>query len=109
MITTRRLVLVGLALLLGFMLYHAVSPWGWTGQTQPPPTVASQNVSYTCGAPWGSGYVHGPASTAYPLDGVPCGERRTYQVMTALDVLLAVFAVAGLATWHRLRRPPAMA
>lgn len=99
----RRVVLVGLAVFLGFTLYHALSPWGWSGQTVPPAGVAVQTVSYTCGAPWGSSYVHGPTSTAYPLTGKPCGQRGTYQLMTAVDVLLGVFALATVAGWRKVR------
>jgi hypothetical protein len=37
------------------------------------PGVPTQSVSYTCGAPWGSGYVHGPTNTAFPLGAPPRG------------------------------------
>lgn len=100
---TRRAILVALVVVVGFVVYHSVTPWGWAAPTQPPPGVAAVKVSYTCGALWGSAYVHGPRQTAYPLAGVPCGERRPYQVMTAVDVLLGVFAFAAVAGWRRVR------
>lgn len=109
MSTTRRIILVVLALVLAFVVYHAVTPWGWSAQLRTPPAVPAQTVSYTCGPPWGSAYAHGPAKTAYPLPEAPCAQRRTYQVMTALDVLLGVFVLALVAGWSRVRHRPAPA
>ena len=100
---TRRIVLVGLALFIGFCLYHAISPWGWSTDLQTPPGVPTQSVSYTCGAPWGSGYVHGPTNTAYPIGSTPCGQRTEYQLMTAIDVLIGVFAFAVVGGWTLIR------
>lgn len=104
---TRRAVLVVLAAAVGLIIYHSVTSWGWTGQLQTPVGVPPQSVSYTCGALWGSAYVHGPRQTSYPLQGTPCGERGSYQVMTAIDVLLGVFAFTMVAGWRRVRRPAA--
>lgn len=104
MSTTRRLVLLALVVFVGYTLYHAVTPWDWTGQLQTPPPI--QSVSYTCGPPWGSAYVHGPRRTAAPLTSTPCGPRTTYQVMTAVDVLCGVFGIALVAGWRRVRRAP---
>lgn len=100
---TRRIVLVALALFVGFSLYHAVTSYGWSAELKTPSGVPAKSVSYTCGAPWGSGYVHGPSTTAYPVDGTPCGQRGQYQIVTSVDVLLGVFALAALAGWRRVR------
>jgi hypothetical protein len=101
----RRLILVGLVLFVVLVAYHAATPWKWAAATTPPAGVKVQVVSYTCGAVWGSGYVHGPATTAYPLAGRPCAGRGSYQVLTVLDVFLAVFAIAVLASWGRVVHP----
>lgn len=103
---TRRAVLVVLAAAVGFIIYHSVAPWGWSGQLQTPVGVPAQSVSYTCGSLWGSAYVHGPRQTIYPLQGTPCGERASYQVMTAVDILLGVFAFTVVVGWRRVRSAP---
>lgn len=98
----------GTIVILGFVLYHAVSPWGWTGQLRVPTGMPDQSISYTCGPPWGSGYVHGPDSApAYPVVGTPCGERGQYQIMIGVDVLVGVFAVVAIGLWSRTRLRPA--
>lgn len=99
----RRVALIGLVVFLALIIFHAVRPYGWTSQSIPPPGVASRNVTYTCGAPWGSGEVRAPEGGPYRFGGVPCGQRSDYQVMTAIDVLLGVFALAVLAGWGRVR------
>jgi hypothetical protein len=102
----RTLVLGGIIVVLGFVVYHAFSPWGWTGQLKVPTGAPARSVSYTCGPPWGSGYVHGPDTTAYPLDATPCGERGQYQIMIGVDVLVGVFAVFAVGMWSRTRPRP---
>jgi len=98
----RRLVLVALVVFVGFVAYHALTPYGWSAQTEVPVGVPAHTISYTCGAPWQAGYVHGPPTTAYPLGATPCGERHTYQILTFLDVVLGVFGIALVAGWGRL-------
>ncbi len=105
---TRRVILVVLGIFVAFVVYHAVTPWGWSGQLQTPPGAPVVTVTYTCGAPWGSAYAHGPVKTEYPLSEAPCAQRRTYQVMTAIDVLLGVFGLALVAGWSRVRHHPAL-
>jgi hypothetical protein len=107
MSATRRLVIAGLVLFLCFSLFHAFRPYGWSGQTAPPPGVAIKNVSYTCAAPWEAGYVHGPATTPYPLSGTPCSERSQYQIMLAVDVFLVALALGVALSWRRKGAAPA--
>jgi hypothetical protein len=104
---TRTLILGGIIVVLGFVVYHAVSPWGWTGQLKVPKGVADQSVSYTCGPPWGSGYVHGPETPAYPVDGKPCGQRGQYQIMIGVDLVIGTFALSAIGLWSRTRLRPA--
>jgi hypothetical protein len=101
MSSTRRLILLALVVFVGLNLYHAVSPWVWTGQLRLPLGTPAKLVSFRCGAPWGSGYVRGPAGLS--LTSAPCTPRRVLQVMTALDVLVGVFAIAVLVTRGRGR------
>jgi hypothetical protein len=102
----RILILGGIIVVVGFIVYHAVSPWAWTGQLKVPKGVPDQSLSYSCGPPWGSGYVHGPATTAYPLDGTPCGQRGQYQIMIGVDVVIGIFAVSAMGLWSRTRHRP---
>ena len=104
MTVSRRILLVALTLFLGFALYHAVSPYKWTGETNPPVGVAAQYFSYTCAAPWGAAYVHGPATTPFPLTDKPCGVRSSYQVVGGIDVVLAVLAITALYSWEMRSR-----
>lgn len=105
--TARKTILVGLILFVGFVVYHALVPYGWSGQTNAPAGVAPQDVSYTCGAPFGQGYVHGPATTAYPLNGRPCGERADYQIMTVVDVVVGALGIGAALAWRRSEPVPA--
>ncbi len=107
MSTARKTFIAGLVLFLGFVIYHGLSSYAWSAQTNPPSGVAPQTVTYTCGAPLGSGFVHGPARTAYPLTGRPCGERTQYQFMTVADVILGALALGVVLTWRRDRPVPA--
>ena len=102
---TRRVILLAVAAVVGFLVYHSVTPWGWTGQLQTPAGAPTASASYTCGPLWGPAYIHGPARTAYPVEGIPCGERHTYQVLTAVDVLLGVVGLGIVAQWKRIRTP----
>ncbi len=107
--TTRRVILAVVIVYVGLVAYHGFSSWGWSAQMRTPPGIPAQTVSYTCGAPWGSPYVHGPGHTPYPVEGVPCGPRGSYQVVMAVDVLLGVFVIALVAGWNRFRvRPSAV-
>jgi hypothetical protein len=99
----RRIFLLGLLAFVAFNLVHAVMSYGWSGELQTPPGAAAVEVSYTCGPPFGSGYVHGPATTAYPLSGKPCGQRTQYQLLTVIDVLLGVGGIALVLGWERAR------
>lgn len=101
MSTARKTFLVGLILFVAFVVYHALVPYGWSGQTNVPAGVASQDVSYTCGAPFGTAYVHGPATTAYPLNGTPCGQRSDYQIMTVVDVIFGALGIGVVLAWRR--------
>lgn len=103
MSTAWRVALVALIAFLAFSVYHAVSPWAWSGQLRTPPGAPTITLDYHCGAPWGSGYVHGPTSTLAPLISKPCGQRTNYQIVTAIDVLVGVFGVAVVGTWARAR------
>lgn len=102
---TRRVILLAVAAVVGFLIYHSVTPWGWTGQLQTPAGDPTASASYTCGPLWGSAYIHGPATTAYRLEGTPCGDRHPYQVLTAVDVLLGVVAIGFVAGWKKIRTP----
>lgn len=96
--------ILGLFLFTGFVVFHAVTSYGWSGQTTPPAGVAVKTVSYTCGAPWGAAYVHGPATTAYRLTGVPCGQRGQYQLITVISGVLGVLGLGAALAWRRPSR-----
>ena len=97
--------MVAIAAVLAFIVYHSVTPWGWTGDLRTPAGVPAASVNYSCGALWGSPYVHGPEKLAYPIQGTPCGARSSYQVLTGVDALLGVFAIAVIVGWKRVRTP----
>lgn len=105
MTVTRRVSLLGIAAVVGFLIYHSVTSWGWKGQLQTPAGVPTASAAYTCGPLWGSAYLHGPATTPYPLVGTPCAQRAKYQALTAVDVLLGVVAVGFVAGWKKVRTP----
>jgi hypothetical protein len=103
---SRRIFLVGLIAFVAFMVFHGVRPWQWSAQTEPPAGIAAHTISYTCGPPFGAGYVHGPTTT-YPIAGTPCGQRHEYQTMIGLDVLLGLAGVVALSLWGRSQTRPA--
>lgn len=106
----RRGAIVVIALVMAIGVYHAFTSYAWSGTLQTPKGAKTASVTYTCGPPWGSSYVHGPATTPYPVQGVPCGQREQYRTMIAIDVVLGLIALAAVTGWHRRVRPqPAVA
>jgi hypothetical protein len=102
--TFRRIVLVLIAIVVGTGLYYAFRPYDWSAQLQTPAGVKQQVVKYTCGPLWGPGYVHGPATVAYPFPGTPCGERTQYEVMDGVDVALGALGAGFLLVWPAVKR-----
>lgn len=105
MSVSRRVAFLGIAVVVGFLIYHSVTPWGWKGPLQTPVGSPTASAAYTCGPLWGSAYVHGPATTPYPLVGSPCAERHKYQALTGVDVLVGVVAIGMVVSWKRVRTP----
>ncbi|HLI54217.1 MAG TPA: hypothetical protein VKU88_07825 [Acidimicrobiales bacterium] len=106
MSATRRVILAGLLVFLGFVVFHSVTPWSWSAPQAAPAGVTARQVSYTCGPLWGSGYVHGPPSTAYPLQGTPCAHRASAQLVSGVDVAIALAGVAVVAAGALRPRQP---
>jgi hypothetical protein len=98
----RQLALAGSLIFVAFVAYHSFKPWKWSAQLVTPVGTATQYVSYECGPVWGTAYVHGSADAQYPLPSQPCGERREYQFVSGLDLLLGGAAIAVVLGWHRL-------
>jgi hypothetical protein len=86
-----------------FVLVRALLPTQWHGQLSTPTGVANEFVTVHCGAPWGSSSVRGPATTAYPVAGNPCGDRRSLQAVSAVDLGLGVAGIALIVGWNRRR------
>ncbi|HLH99521.1 MAG TPA: hypothetical protein VKV06_01965 [Acidimicrobiales bacterium] len=79
----------------------AFVPLSWTGSLAAPVGAPVQTAKFTCSGPWTPARVTGPTKLPYPLQGRPCGSRRTLQVIIAVDVLVA----AGGVWWLIARRP----
>lgn len=99
-----RIALAALVFFVGFVTYHAVTSSSWSGPLNVPPGVAARTVSFTCGPVWGSSSVHGPATTAYAVQGTPCGARHSDRIMTSIDVVGGVLAILLMASWGRIQR-----
>lgn len=98
----RRAAIVLIALVMALGVYHAFRPYGWSSSLIVPKGVKAATVNYTCGPPWGSSYVHGPAVLPYAAsNGSPCGQRGEYRAMIAVDVVVGVAAIGFLAGWPR--------
>lgn len=103
--TTRRLIVAGLVVFLGFVIYHGFHSTRWTSYDEPPAGVQMEIVTYACSAPWSSNYVHAPKNLPpYAVAGVPCGDHQTNRVTIAVDVILGVAGLAVTLAWPR--RPP---
>jgi hypothetical protein len=76
-------------------------PHRWHSPTKTPFGVATKNITYTCGATWGSNYVHGPTRLRYPVYSTPCGDRDHLRIAEALDLALGAAAVAIVVFWRR--------
>ncbi len=98
----RWLIVAGLSAFIAVGIALALLSWKWHGQLATPPGVV-HTVVFHCGAPWGSDSVRGPTATTYAIVGRPCGERHVYRVVTLIDVILGVVAVAVVANWGRVR------
>jgi hypothetical protein len=102
----RWLLFTAVAVYVAVIVVLAVRPWTWSGSLATPTGAPTQTVSYRCGAPWGTDYVHGPLRTPYPTVGTPCGQRQAYRVTTVINVGLGL---AGLVLVLTLGRGAALA
>lgn len=107
---TRRLLLIGFVIFVGFVVYHGLRSSKWTSIDEPSPGVRPTTVTFNCGAPWGHSKVQ-PTKTLppYRVNGTPCGTYKTDRVMLTLDVFVGVAAIAVLLAWprHHLHLEPA--
>lgn len=96
--------MLALTTIVVFVLVRAFMPSPWHSQLATPANLPNQYVVYHCGAAFGSGSVSGPPTTAYRVVGTPCDTRRQLQIMTVLDVVLAVGGLVVLGAWGRRRQ-----
>jgi hypothetical protein len=105
----RRIIAVGLTVFVVFGILYAFVSTSWHSQLMTPSGVPAENVVYKCGPLWGSGYVRGPSTTKYPVEGKPCSTRTEDRDMDAADIILGIAGIALAVTWGRQRSVPRLA
>jgi hypothetical protein len=104
MISIRRGLIIAAFTLFGlYIAYHALSSSTMHVSLDTPAGQPGESVTYTCGPPWGSDYVHGPAHPKYPLSFVPCATRNSDRTMSGVDVILALAGIVITLNWARFR------
>jgi hypothetical protein len=99
--TWRRWVGLGISAWIVVIVALSVIPHKTSIPLATPAGQKAMTVSFTCGPLWGSGYVHGPRATAYPLTSKPCTTRQTERDMTVADVIFGLIVIVVLLEFAR--------
>jgi hypothetical protein len=101
-VTARRwLVVLALAAWALVVAVWAFQSWSDTHALNAPPDAKVQQVTYGCGPPWGKASVRGSEATPYPVVGRPCGHREERRRLAAVEIGVAVMAIAVVVGWRR--------
>lgn len=103
---TRQIVFVLIAIVMVTGLYYGLRSYSWSGAEEEPTAGGATTavLTFSCAPLFGTGYVHGPAYIPSRVNGVPCGQRRQYQIMDVVDLGGGALAIGALMVWPLRRR-----
>jgi hypothetical protein len=103
---TRQIVFVLIAIVMVTGLYYGFRSYGWSGAEEESTAtgVTTAVLKFSCAPLFGTDYAHGPAYIPSKANGVPCGQRRQYQIMDGVDLGAGSLGIGALMVWPLRRR-----